>query len=174
MPKVIENLQQTILKHSKQLLLESGYAAFTMRAAARRCEIAVGTLYNYFSSKDELIGCIMLEDWQEDLANVKDVCIGASNLEEGLEALYNGVVNFSRTYREIWSAYGFTDKSGVLYAQRHQKLVCQIIEALSPLLEKEKGLPPQTDIFLAENILICAGNSKLEFSSFSTIVKKIL
>ena len=38
-----------------------------MREAARRCGVAVGTLYNYFPSKDALAAAVMLEDWHEDL-----------------------------------------------------------------------------------------------------------
>ena len=42
MPKRIENLKETILQHARQILLEEGYGALTMRAVAARCGIAVG------------------------------------------------------------------------------------------------------------------------------------
>ena len=63
MPKRIENLQENILRQAKPLMLESGYEALAMRDVAARCGIAVGTLYNYFPSKEALAGGVMLEDW---------------------------------------------------------------------------------------------------------------
>ena len=62
MPKIIENLREILLAASRTLLLEEGYRALTMRQVAGLCHVAVGTVYNYFPSKDMLDAHILLED----------------------------------------------------------------------------------------------------------------
>jgi AcrR family transcriptional regulator len=174
MPKVIENLQETILHKSKQLLLESGYEAFTMRDAASRCGIAVGTLYNYFPSKEALAAGVMLEDWRIVLSEMQSDCAAAKTLGEGLEVLYQGIVRFSKPYQGIWAGYGFSGSQNLEYARRHRMLVRQLAACLWPLLAKEKAAPlPQADLFLAENVLICAGSSEMDFAAFQAIAQRM-
>lgn len=47
--------QRTILATARELLDAQGYAGMTMRELARSAGVAQGTLYNLYSSKDELI-----------------------------------------------------------------------------------------------------------------------
>ena len=44
-----------ILRESRLLVMREGLGAVSMRSVARACGIAVGSLYNYFPSKDALI-----------------------------------------------------------------------------------------------------------------------
>jgi AcrR family transcriptional regulator len=45
---------------------EGGYEAVQMRDVASRANVAMGTVYRYFSSKDHLLA-VALADWAEDL-----------------------------------------------------------------------------------------------------------
>ena len=83
MPKIIADLEENILKEARRVLLESGYDALTMRAVASGCGIAVGTVYNYFASKELLCARVMLRDWQqaldgmcEDISSAPDALLG--------------------------------------------------------------------------------------------------
>jgi len=49
-----------------ELALEGGYDAVQMRDVAQRADIALGTLYRYFSGKDHLLAAA-LADWVEEL-----------------------------------------------------------------------------------------------------------
>lgn len=48
-----------ILKTGEKLFIEKGFANTTMEEIARECELAKGTLYLYFKSKEELLSEIM-------------------------------------------------------------------------------------------------------------------
>lgn len=172
MPKRIENLQETILQQAKQLMLENGYPMLTMREVAARCGIAVGTLYNYFPSKEALAGGMMLEDWHGILTEMKAACTAAAEPSQALTALYEGVSRFSRQYSGFWESYGSVGSRDPDFARRHRLLVRQLADCLAPLLEKQPVLP-QTDLFLAENVLLCAGSSEMEFSSFLAIAQQL-
>lgn len=174
MPKKIDNLRQAILQQAKQLLLEKGYEAFTMRDTARGCGIAVGTLYNYFASKEMLAAGVMLEDWRAALRSMGGACEKAATLAEGLAAVYDGVVRFSDPYRGIWAGHGAGAQMPD-YARRHRLLVRQLADCLAPLLARTgAGELPQADVFLAENILICAGTSELEFASLCALAQRLV
>lgn len=65
MPKIIENLRETIILEGRILLSNKGYKDLNVREIAKNCNIALGTFYNYFSAKDELILEIVREDWRQ-------------------------------------------------------------------------------------------------------------
>ena len=71
MPKIIENVREQLLAETKRQIAENGYEKTTVRSVAGACDIGVGTVYNYFSSKDMLIASFMLEDWKKCLLQMK-------------------------------------------------------------------------------------------------------
>lgn len=58
--------RQRVLDAAMALGAEGGYDAVQMRAVAGRAEVALGTIYRYFSSKDHLLAATMI-DWSADL-----------------------------------------------------------------------------------------------------------
>ena len=67
MPKIIENLRDQLLKEARRQIAHQGYTGTTIRSVAAACGVGVGTVYNYFSSKEMLIAAFMAEDWQKQL-----------------------------------------------------------------------------------------------------------
>ena len=63
MPKIIDNIREQLLSEAKRQMNEYGYESTTIRSVAQSCGIAVGTVYNYFSSKDMLIASSILQYW---------------------------------------------------------------------------------------------------------------
>lgn len=175
MPKLIEHLRENIIRCARGELLERGYGALTIRSVAKDCGIAVGTVYNYFPSKDMLTGAVLLEDWLVSLSHMKKVCREAETVEEGLTGLYNAVTSFSTLYRPVWAGYTFSDSARTAFGERHNLLVGQLADCIRPILERLQGEEPEkTAVFLAENVLICAGDSLLDFDGFLHIVQRLL
>ena len=67
---MIENLQERILACARVLLLEQGIDGLNIRAVASACGVAVGMVYNYYGSKDQLIASIMLQDWLQNMLDM--------------------------------------------------------------------------------------------------------
>ena len=65
MPKIIENLPQRLLEEARKQCEELGYSAMTIRSVAKGCGVGVGTVYNYYPSKDALIAEVVRTDWME-------------------------------------------------------------------------------------------------------------
>ena len=47
--------KEEILKNSRELIREKGWAAVSIRSVASACGVSVGSIYNYYDSKAELI-----------------------------------------------------------------------------------------------------------------------
>lgn len=58
--------RQRVVEAALQLGSEGGYDAVQMRDVATRANVALGTIYRYFSSKDHLLAAALVE-WARDL-----------------------------------------------------------------------------------------------------------
>ena len=70
--------KEEILKNSRELIREKGWAAVSIRSVASACGVSVGSIYNYYDSKAELISATVesftlhsLGFMQEDKADGK-------------------------------------------------------------------------------------------------------
>ena len=63
MPKIILNIEDRIFLSAKELFYEKGYEHVNMKDIAKRADMAVGTLYNYFSNKNELYISVLEQSW---------------------------------------------------------------------------------------------------------------
>ena len=57
--------KEEILKQARQIVSEEGIRKLNMRKAAEKSGIALGTLYNYFSDKDDLVISTIESIWHE-------------------------------------------------------------------------------------------------------------
>ena len=57
--------RDAILKKSRELIRQKGCFALNIRAVANECNVAVGSIYNYFSSKAELNEAVVESVWSE-------------------------------------------------------------------------------------------------------------
>ncbi len=57
--------EKDILEISKRIASEKGLQAITMRSVAKECDVAVGSIYNYYASKNDLLIATIASIWQE-------------------------------------------------------------------------------------------------------------
>lgn len=48
--------REDILKASRELIQRQGWQGLSIRAVAAACGVSVGSIYNYFDSKADLVG----------------------------------------------------------------------------------------------------------------------
>ena len=68
-----EARRRRILHASAQLASRGGFDAVQMRDVATRAEVALGTIYRYFPSKDSLLLAVMVH-WLGDLEGGTRLC----------------------------------------------------------------------------------------------------
>lgn len=64
MNKVVTSKEE-IMEVSRRLVLERGIASLSMRSLAEACGVAVGSIYNYFPSKADLLSESIGSVWEE-------------------------------------------------------------------------------------------------------------
>ncbi|MCF0149178.1 MAG: TetR/AcrR family transcriptional regulator [Clostridium sp.] len=102
MPKVLQNPRETILKEGYKLLEAKGYKNFSMRELANRCDIGLGTVYNYFANKMSLVREIFNEIWINIIEDLRTVKVKEISFEEKIKLIYLGLEKFLIYHREVF------------------------------------------------------------------------
>ena len=73
-----------ILKISRELIQQNGWAAVNIRAVAAACGVSVGCIYNYFGSKTELVSAAVESIWNDIFHHPEDKAV----FQDTLSALH--------------------------------------------------------------------------------------
>lgn len=130
MPKLIENPEGRLIAEARRQIAQEGYSAVTIRSVAAGCGVGVGTVYNYFSSKDELAAAFMLEDWQNCIAAIQTVSTYAETHKPVLRCIHDQLNCYAGQHQNI-----FRDESAISgfagsFGKYHRLLRSQIAEPL--------------------------------------------
>ena len=103
MPKIIENLREKLVEEAQRQVRDCGYAALTVRSVAAACGVGVGTVYNYFASKDALVAAFMLQDWQACMAVVARTSKEETTAEPVIRCVYSQLQRFISLHQAIFA-----------------------------------------------------------------------
>lgn len=110
--KKAEISKDDILLAGRELLAKEGTGAISMRTLAKHCGIAVGSVYNYFPSKNDLLIALIDAIWKEIMQDIKglSVCCGFA---ENVEKLFYSVKKGGEKYPDFLSNHAMMlSKSG--------------------------------------------------------------
>lgn len=169
MPKIIENVREQLLAVAKKQIEERGYANTTIRSVAGECGLAVGTVYNYFKSKDMLIATFVVEAWNLYLSDIRRAL--PSDPEAALRTIYNTLIDFSEQHASLFRDPDAAKVYAEVFSERHKTLRSQIAEIILPLCPADSG--KFTAEFVAESLLTWTVAGK-DFDSIFNVLKKIL
>lgn len=148
MPKIIENLEIRLLKEARQQIEESGYGAMTIRSVAKKCGVGVGTVYNYFPSKEALVARHLLDDWQSCITAIRAVGNYSESPRPVALCIYDHLVSFARCHEAIFrdeaAAAGFAGS----FSRYHGMLRAQLAQPLRRFCKSDFAAE-----FLAEALL---------------------
>lgn len=151
-----------ILEASRILLQEKGWSAIHMRSVAGRCGVAVGSLYNYFSSKTELVAATVESVWQE-IFHVPDHFPEGEQFCRCIRWLYGSMQEGNRRYPGFLTlhAMGFTTGAGKVEGRRMMEHIqSQLRDALCRVLRED----PQVQQEVFDSRLTREGFVELVFS----------
>lgn len=173
MPKVIKDLTSTLYREAKKLLLEQGFRDMNIRDLAKNCNIAVGTVYNYYESKEDLVADVMMTDWSAGIDAAKELIAAAESAVDGMEAIYHAAQDFFHGYTQVFR--NCSKKAVYIPSVYHEKLLEQIISLEEFLFERFPcSLQPTPYRFLAENILHAVTHGKMDFQDLRPILMRLL
>lgn len=149
MPKIIENLENKLTEEAKRQIQELGYSAVTIRSVAKACGVGVGTVYNYFASKDELLAAYMLSDWNNCIAVIGEASVHAEDPEPVARCIYDQLCAFAERHSSVFCDEAASSAYSGSFSQYHALLRAQLSEPLRRFCEDEF-----TALFVAESLLV--------------------
>ncbi len=174
MPKVIDNIRGRAISEAREILIREGYAALTIREIARRLGIGLGTIYNYFPSKEYLAAGVMLEDWQELTKDFAELHAGHP-AEQVVEDLFSLIQTFTRRYDPAWREYEQKGGSRSMVLQYHGMLAEQFAGYIRKALPSgQQEREPYLARFLAEITIRFGSDVSMTYGMIRPAVQKLL
>ncbi len=131
MPKLLTDPKKNMLLEVERLLLQGGCGAVTIRAVAQGCGVGVGTVYNYFPSKEALLAEYLLADWHTCIAAIEAVSSSASTAEPVAHCIYKELFRFIDSHKTIFQDESVKGTFAGSFSQYHGLLRSQLAAPLN-------------------------------------------
>ena len=167
MPKIIENLKEQLLLEAKRQILEHGYAQTTIRKVANACGVGVGTVYNYFPSKDALIATYLLGDWQHCVTAIDSVSRESASPESVLRCMFDQLTSYAQRHQAIFCDTAAASNFAGAFSRYHGLLRSQLAAPIRKYCNSDF-----TAEFIAESLLTWSMSGK-SFDEICELLKKL-
>ena len=173
MPKIINNLREKLMVKGREILIFKGYNSLNIRDLVKECDIAIGTFYNYYKNKDEIVNSIIKADWEKIIASTAAKMKNQDlNFKEKMYIMYDGVNEFLKNYLDTFMV--MISNGAREHRYRNDKILVPYENILKEILvfHKNKGDISYTiedeklsKLILNNIIFICKDNS-ISFDEF--------
>lgn len=135
--------KEAILAKCRQLVAKQGISAVNMRTVANSCGIAVGSLYNYFPSKTDLITAAVEDVWH-DIFHLSEAPPEFESFPECLARLFETVKKGCAKYPGFFTFHSVSFAAGDREQGRHLMEHCfgHMKEHLIHVLDQDPGIRP--------------------------------
>ncbi len=148
MPKILTDPRKNILLEVEKLLSQGGCSAITVRSVAARCGVGVGTVYNYFPSKEALLAEYLLADWRQCIAAIDAASQTEKSAEPVARCIYDQLFQYAHGHMAVFGDEAARSAFTGSFSQYHSLLRSQLAAPLQPFCQSEFAAE-----FLAEALL---------------------
>ena len=124
-----------ILKTSRELIQQNGWAAVNIRAVAAACGVSVGCIYNYFGSKTELVSAAVESIWNDIFRHPEDEAVFQDTLS-CIQWMYRQMEYGCQQYP------GFVQQDTAGGKQQMRQTWQHILDALCSVLRHDAKIRP--------------------------------
>ena len=184
MSRIIENPQQLILSKAKEILYNEGYLQLTMRNISKACDIALGTIYNYYPTKKELFVEMMTDYWRDYFYRIESVVDLDNTFYDKLNKIFNELSVFIKSFKEIWLKPELYNNPDYVESGRKKEFIYieRLIIFIENILIKEinannvqsKLDTYETAKFIVMNFITIIQMPVFKYSSFEVILKELV
>lgn len=187
--RIIKNLREVILDKASNILYNEGYSKLSIRRVAKECDIAVGTIYNYFPTKKDLVVEMMTNFWKEYFFDIGTILESQDEFYEKLRSIFNSLSKFIKRFKDVWlksEIYSTPDyiESGLKRENIYiDKLILIIEELLKEKLNNhtiysnealEQLDTKKIASFIVMNFITMVQMPQFQYEFFESILKKLL
>lgn len=167
MPKIITNPESRLIAEAKRQIEESGYGAMTIRSVAKSCGIGVGTVYNYFPSKEALVATYLVEDWSHCITAIEAVSTYSDAPRPVALCIYDQLLRFAQKHESIFRDEAAAASFSGSFSRYHTLLRSQLAKPLRKFCDSDFKAE-----FLAESLLTWSMAGKT-FDEIYGIIEKL-
>ena len=167
MPKIIENVENLLIEEAKKQIEQSGYSAVTIRSVAKGCGVGVGTVYNYFPSKDALLATYLLADWNDCITEVNRVSEGSQKPLRVVRCMFDQLTDFANRHQAIFRDEAASTAFAGSFSRYHGLLRAQLAAPLRKFCSSDFAAE-----FVAESLLTWAMSGKT-FDDIYGMIEKL-
>ena len=167
MPKIIENLESKLIEEAHKQVAQSGYGALTVRSVAKACGVGVGTVYNYFQSKDDLLASYLLSDWQNCIAAIDNASKQSDSPAPVIRCIFDQLLSYAKRHQAIFRDEAAVANFAGSFSPYHGLLRGQLAAPIRKYCSSDFMAE-----FIAESLLTWAMSAK-SFDEIYEILKKL-
>ena len=179
MPKTIEDVENLILKNAFELLKTYGYHKLNMREIAKKSNIATGTIYNYFPTKDELMISLIRFYWKDYREKMYELFSSKEDVLTKMRRIFLMIDTFIRTFEGFIPEYA--KKGNEKPEGRVQKFLNEFRKGIKNALDMDKTISivpsiktEELSAFIAANMISIALYRLYTYENFEKIVRIII
>ncbi|QVK20484.1 TetR/AcrR family transcriptional regulator [Mycoplasmatota bacterium] len=186
MEKQNYNQKEIILSVAKQIALEQGMSRINIRLVAKKSNISIGTVYNNYTTKADLIVAVIEDFWIEaykkiDLTNLID-----KNFYEKIEEVYNTLSTYLQNFKDNWldQIVQLSSQEKQLGRKKQEEYFGKIRNMIVTFIDNDTSISDniwvdgiskeKTAKFISDNMLIMLKNNEEDLSFFISLLKKII
>lgn len=135
MAKIITDAPKRILDTARGILENQGIDALNMRMISQSCGIALGTIYNYYPTKADILVALMADYWDEFLLAVEKEVQEEKDIFTALHCIYELQKHYISGFKTTWLVPALYDipegiQKGVKKEEGYLERLTQQIEKL--------------------------------------------
>lgn len=144
------DLHNKIINVSKDIIIKDGVEAINIRTIAKLCNISIGSFYNYFPSKSELVFVTISSIWK-DIFNIKEQDLNLNSFVDCIESIFQTVQKNSLKYPNFFVLHRSSFSNSEKHKARQQMnfFILKLKAFLADVLKNDKNLNKEifNDIF---------------------------
>lgn len=178
--------KERILSSAKEIALRQGISKINIRAVAKNCGIASGTVYNYFPSKGDLLVTVIKNFWEDAFKNIDWRSCEHNDFYTNLEKMYSILNEYLNKFKENWlEELSFLKTQEKQLGRQKQneyfKIISDRIITMIDMDEIVRNYPWSEEFskekiaeFIFDNMLIKLRKGERDINFFIIAIKKIL
>ncbi len=180
------NYKERILASAKEIALTEGITKIDIRSVAKNCDIASGTVYNYFSSKGDLLVAVIEDFWENAFKNIDWRSFARNDFYTNLEKVYNILNEYLNKFKDNWlEELSFLKTHEKQLGKKKQneyfKIISNRIVTMMDMDDIVRNYPWNEEVskekmaeFIFDNMLIRLRRGERDINFFIMFMKKIL
>lgn len=174
------NLQETILESASKIALEQGLNKVNIRAVAKSSNISIGSVYNYYPNKSNLLIAIIEKFWIDAFKLIDFSNLIHLDFYEKITVIYTTLYDHLQGFRKnlLDGMADLNIEEKKMGRKREMEYFSKIEETLNKMLT-EKNIDnrftnEKLSKFIMNNMMLMLKNNDKDIDFFISILKKIL